>query len=153
MNIYKLGLDKTLTIIHLTLASIYLYLARDLSIGVMKAPGPGLFPQIMGALWFLSSLFVLLTKNHITLAGLDMNTIIRVSKVFCAIIGYFLLIPLAGFSLSTFLILLYVSYVLGNTNWRANTIYSFCGTIIATAIFQWLLQLPLPEPFLEMLDF
>ncbi|SDE41246.1 tripartite tricarboxylate transporter TctB family protein [Sporomusa acidovorans] len=148
----KLGLDKMIAGIHLLLALGYLCGVASLSAGSLKEPGPGMFPAIIGGLWALLSLFTLIRNSQTRGETLEKAVVLRLLKVSAAIVVYFIFIPLTGFSVSTFLVLLVASRLLGNNDWLRNTGFSLLGVVFSVLIFQVVLQLPLPEPFLEMLD-
>ncbi|WP_371380044.1 tripartite tricarboxylate transporter TctB family protein [Sporomusa aerivorans] len=148
-------LNKIIISAHLACAAGYLLVAGSLPLGTLKAPGAGLFPLIIGILWAAVSLFALANRrgeenNGDSPDGADSA---RVFKVSAAIVIYTLLLPVIGFSLSTFLTLMYVSYLMGNHSRVTCLGFSLAGVFLSVLIFQWLLQLSLPEPLLTMLDF
>lgn len=154
-NEAQMTLAKFIISAQLVCAAGYLTVAGSLPLGTLKNPGAGLFPVIIGILWAAVSLFALGNKNDETKkdgepGGADSA---RVCKVGVAILGYALLLPVIGFSLSTFVVLMYVSYLLGNHSLVKRLGFSLAGVLFSVLIFQWLLQLTLPEPLLMLLDF
>ncbi|MDF2874649.1 MAG: tripartite tricarboxylate transporter TctB family protein [Sporomusa sp.] len=145
-------LDKVIISMHVVLAAVYLYGSSSLALGTLKSPGAGMFPLIIGSIWAVISLAAFSGQGQPASERLDKATSVRLTKVGAAIVLYLVLLPVIGFTVSTFLALYYVSHLMGNQGWGNKLRFSLTGVIVSVLIFQWLLQLPLPEPLLAIFD-
>jgi hypothetical protein len=127
----------------------YLIEGRDLRMGTMDAPGPGVFPLIVGMLFALVSLGViadaLTTREPGTArfpAGPSLRRVLIVSSGFVA---YVLSLPVLGFVIATVLFVALYTRVVGRISWLAGIFSGACITAAVWTVFALLLEVHLPE--------
>ncbi len=145
-------LDKVIISLHVVIAAVYLYGSSSLPFGTLKSPGAGMFPLLIGVIWAVISLAAFSGQQQPAGEKTDKETTVRLTKVGAAIVLYLVLLPVIGFTVSTFLVLYYVSQLMGNQGTINKLGFSLAGVIVSVLIFQCLLQLPLPEPLLAICD-
>ncbi len=148
----RLTVDKLLSSFFLLIGVFYVLSSRSLTLGTFSAPGEGFIPIIIGMLMIIFSSILLFrreTSVERSSAGRDVTA--RVIKIAGTILAYVFLIALIGFKLSTFLVLLVSVRIFGGDNWKGNIIFSLITTVFSVILFQVWLQLPLPEPILDLI--
>ena len=117
--------------------------------GTMDAPGPGIFPLVVGVLFALVSLWTvadaLLTKETGTAkfpTGPDLR---RLIVVFAAFLAYVLLLGILGFPLATALFAAFYCRVVGRVSWLWSLIAGVSLAAVVWLVFGFLLEVRLPE--------
>lgn len=154
MKALQLTTDKLIGIFFLVCGAIYLFACKSLNLGTVSSPGEGFIPAIIGSLLAIFSIILLCRREKDVESKeppLERYVIVRIIKVAVASLVYVLFISLIGFKLSTLLVLTVTVRIFGNTNWKGNLIFSIITTIFTVLLFQVWLQLPLPEPILNLI--
>ena len=133
----------------LLFSGVYLLEGRDLTMGTMDAPGPGVFPLVVGVLFALVSLAViadaLLTTEGGTAAFPKRQDLKRLLVIFGAFVAFVLLLEVLGFPIATTLFVTFYTRVVGKIPWLQSVV---CGAGVAAAVwavFDLLLEVRLPE--------
>lgn len=114
-------------------------------------PGPGLFPRWLGGgLFVLSILYII---DSIRNGGLDIRELFpkdaslrKVGAVFLALVLFLLIVPFAGYTLASVLMLFLL--FIGEYKWYSSLLYSICVSASVFYVFKYLLNVPLPVNFL-----
>lgn len=133
----------------LLLCAVYLFEGRGLKMGTMDAPGPGVFPLVVGVIFAFVCLGViadaLLTGEAGTATfprGRDLG---RLIVVFAAFVAYVLLLEVLGFLIASTLFVAFYNRVVGKVSWLWSVV---CGAAVAVSVwvvFDLLLEVRLPE--------
>jgi putative tricarboxylic transport membrane protein len=133
----------------LLFSAVYLLEGRDLRMGTMDAPGPGVFPLIVGILFALVSIGViaeaLLTREPGTAAfpkGPDRK---RLIVVFAAFVAYILLLQVLGFLVATVLFVAFYCRIAGEVPWKWSLVSGAGVAAAVWLVFAFLLEVRLPE--------
>ena len=126
-----------------------------LKIGTLLNPGPGLFPLLSGALFFVLSLPILIRaivtktseKNSLSQlwAGLQWQNIFYTTA---ALLIYSIILDLTGFLLTTLFLFILMFRVMEPIKWKTLIGISIVASIISYVLFDRILQIPLPRGFL-----
>ncbi len=73
---------------------------------------------------------------------------IHIASIVASLCLYTFVMEYIGYLVSTFLFLAFLVAVLGKVSRQATVIVSAGGTLLFTAVFTWLLRIPLPRGFL-----
>ena len=127
--------------------------ALEMDIMMEYAPGPGLFPMIVGVIMFCLSLSLLIEnliskKTDKPSAFSNRTGIMSSMKLFVGLIVFALLIRPAGYIIAIFLLLLYITLVVEKMRPKTSLIASVVVTAGIVLIFQVALQLRLPKGIL-----
>ncbi|WP_188052213.1 tripartite tricarboxylate transporter TctB family protein [Aureimonas fodinaquatilis] len=135
-------------ILGLIFALVYLFEGRNLPVGQMRAPGAGIFPLVVGVIFALVSMGVIIDAlwskmpGKVTLpAGEDRK---RLIIIFCAFLVYVGLINLLGFLISTVLLVIVFTRVVGEVSWLKAAMCGFGLTLLVWLAFAVLLGVRLP---------
>jgi len=130
------------------LGLLYIIVGRDYPLGSAGQPGPGFFPALAGAMLVVSSLATGLEAwlhgGQSTVAWPRGQARRRLLLIVAAILGYVVLLPWAGYHLTSTLVTLIVLRVMGVKSWRVSL-----GTALGLAFLSYyclavLLKVPLP---------
>jgi putative tricarboxylic transport membrane protein len=132
------------------LSAGYLHMTLELPMGEIDQPGAGVFPLLVAGILFVASLSSLWegwqTKaNSPALdlpAGADRA---RLLKLISILLVYFLIIPWAGFSLSSVLFCTLLIRLLSDLTWKRSVVYAFLMTAAIHIIFITILKVPMPS--------
>lgn len=117
----------------------------------MDAPGPGIFPLVVGILFALVSLGViadaLLTKETGTATFPTGPGLRRILVVSAAFVAYVLLLSVLGFPLATALFVAFYSRVVGGVSWLWSLVAGVAVAAGVWLVFGFLLEVRLPEAF------
>jgi len=117
--------------------------------GTMDAPGPGIFPLVVGILFALVSVGViadaLLTREPGTANVPKGQNLKRVLVIFGAFVVYVLSLQVLGFLMATPLFVAFYAHVAGKVSWRKSALCGACVAAAVWVVFDLLLQAPLPE--------
>jgi putative tricarboxylic transport membrane protein len=133
----------------LLLGGGYLIEGWSLKWGSLSAPGPGIFPLVVGVLFALVSLGVMVEALFATTPGAaafpsgpDLRRLVIVSAAFVA---YVFLLNVFGFLLATALFVAFYCRVVGSVSWVWSLVAAFGVAIVVWLVFGFLLEVPLPE--------
>ncbi len=122
----------------------------DLSIGSIRAPGPGFFPFVLSLLLiglaFIIFLQALKKEARPLEKGLKRS---RVAIALGAIILYALLMDPLGYLISTFLLILLLLKIMARKAWWWGPAVACIVTVISYALFKIWLQVLLPDGILR----
>ena len=125
--------------------------ARKVEIGTWTEPGPGFLPFWAG-LTLLAMGLLLLLKTYPQLAGSPAPSFFpqsdswkRVSTTFLSLIAYNLLLTALGFTLMTFLLLVFLIRFIFPQTWTRTLVVAVLGSIFARLLFINFLETQLPK--------
>lgn len=118
-----------------------------LSVGSWRAPGPGLFPVVVGGLLAVTALASLLIRVE---AGEDgaQGGPGRALVGFLLVCGYVAALPWLGFALASFGLLVLWLRLIGARPWATSMATGVLVAVAVTDLFGRVFQVPLPRPFL-----
>lgn len=140
----KLTPEKAISFLLSVLGLVYILAGRNLDLGTLRSPGEGAIPLVAGLLLLGTAVLILLRRQVFAYEKIDNDTLARVIKLAALIVAYVFIMPLLGFKITTFLVLLISGYLLGNKKWLSSIIFSLLVTGVATYLFEGWLKLPLP---------
>lgn len=140
-------------IVGVLLSSGYLHMTLELPMGEMDQPGAGVFPVLVAAILFVTSVSALWEgwQRRENSPALDLpkgSDRIRLLKMIGLLLIYFLAIPWAGFSLSSILFCILLIRLLSTLSWKQSGLYAFLMTAILHLIFITALKVPMPAGIL-----
>jgi putative tricarboxylic transport membrane protein len=143
-------------IVGILLSSGYLHMTLELPMGEMDQPGAGVFPVLVAGILFVASVSALWEgwqrrKNSPALELPEGSDRIRLLKMIGLLLIYFLAIPWAGFSLSSFLFCMLLIRVLSPLSWKQCGLYAFL--MVATLHLIFITALKVPMPLGVLIDF
>ncbi len=120
-----------------------IYEARNMGVGTLSQPGAGLFPLFSGLIILGTAIITFLKSilGKIELSGdEEERTYAPVVYVLAGVLFYYFALPVLGFSLTTFLLLVFLIKIVGGYRWIPGIIYSILMTVISYLIFgKWLM--------------
>jgi putative tricarboxylic transport membrane protein len=131
----------------------YYLAALQYPIGKIDSPGPGLMPRGLGIIFVVLSLYLLSEGLHALRsersrahAGTEEpgDAIKAPLGVTVILVLYALLLPVAGFSIATFLAVFCAGRLLGLEGWAKPVALAVGTTALCFLVFGWLLDVPLP---------
>lgn len=125
-------------------------LAWQLGLGTVSQPGPGFFPFWSGVtLALLAAILALLSTPGFGewKQRSKLTDAFNQPRIVCllAVGAYIAVLPLLGFTSASFLLLMVLTGVIGQSRWRSRVLVSLATVIIFWAIFDLLLGLGLPS--------
>lgn len=133
----------------LLIAGAYLTEGWSLRSGSLDAPGPGIFPLVVGLLFALVSLGVivdaLLAKEPGAATfprGPDLRRLLVVSAAF---VTYVLLLNVLGFPFATAFFVAFYCRVVGSVSWLWSLVAGVGVAAVVWLVFDFLLEVHLPE--------
>jgi putative tricarboxylic transport membrane protein len=133
----------------LLVAGAYLVEGWGLRSGSMDAPGPGIFPLVVGLLFALVSLGVivdaLLAKEPGAATfptGPDLRRLLIISAAF---VTYVVLLNVLGFALATAFFVAFYSRLVGSVSWLWSLVAGVGMAAVVWLVFDFLLEVHLPE--------
>lgn len=131
------------------------YVAQALRIGVgdASAPGSGLYPALVGAVFTVVSLARIAWLRRAQPAATpegreDPRTPPIVYAMFCVLIGFGLAQAIVGFVPALGLMIAVALAVTGYGNWRRRILVAIVASVLAALVFQRWLQVPFPKGLL-----
>ena len=119
------------------------FAARDLGLGSLTAPGPGLWPLVVGLVLAISGAAVAVRP------GDDAEPIGRdawIVVVACLSLAlYTLVIEIVGFEVPTLLLLAFWLRGLGRESWRTTVLVSVGATVVVWVVFILVFGVALPH--------
>jgi len=142
--------DKPTSIFWLFVSVIVAVASYRLGLGNVSAPGSGFTPfgaaVLLGILSIVCFLQTMAREKPTEVQPLFRGTLWpRVVLVFAALLAYAQLIPFAGYSITTFLLMGFLFWIAGQKKTWKVTLYSLATTVLSYYVFsKWLnLQFPL----------
>lgn len=137
-------------IVGILLSAGYLHMTLDLPMGEIDQPGAGVFPLLVAGGLFVASISSLWEGWHHRAHSpkLDLpegSDRVRLIKLIALLLVYFLLIPWAGFSLSSVLFCAALIRLLSELTWWRSALYAFLMTAAIHIIFISILKVPMPS--------
>ena len=132
--------------------SVYL-VSNNFPSGVGGTPGPALFPRfIAGGIALLAAIqFVdAVVSRDSTEKSVTRDDLIRFGIPVALLVGYALVLPLAGFLLTTVSFLVAVMYYSGADDLRVTVPLAFAISVVLQNVFVGFLHVPLPGGPLEL---
>jgi putative tricarboxylic transport membrane protein len=134
----------------LAFAVFYLLEGRDLPLGRMGAPGPGVFPLGVGVIFALVSVGViadaLLTRRPGTASFPEGRDLTRLVLVAGGFVAYVLLLNVFGFVIATFVLVAAFTRLVGNVSVLTAGASGVGVTLAVWAVFTLFLGVRLPSP-------
>ena len=145
-----------------TLLGLFYYASSwqyDLSVNVggVEKPGPGLLPRGLAIATMLCSLLILIasllrsrnTRDKKFKAvcedlGLQKQNLIPAILVILSMVAYLLLIDFAGYLLTSIVLIMFMSWVMGERKWWANGLLALGSGIFTYWLFWMVMRVPLP---------
>jgi len=130
------------------LGLLYIVVGREYPLGSAGQPGPGFFPTLAGAMLVVSSLATgleaWLQRGQSAVAWPRGEARRRLLRIMAALLGYVVLLPWAGYHLTSTLVTVIVLRVMGVSSWGMSL-----GTALGLAFLSYyvlavLLNVPLP---------
>jgi putative tricarboxylic transport membrane protein len=117
--------------------------ARDLGLGSLTDPGPGLWPLVVGAVLVITGAVVAVRPGD----GADpIGPEAWAVVVAClSLVAYTAVIPVVGFEVPTVILLVFWLRVLGGEPWRSTIAVSVGVTVVVYAVFILALGVALPH--------
>lgn len=138
----------TAGVIGLAFAVVYLIEGQELDMGRMAAPGPGIFPMIVGVLLALVSLGVIadawMTRLPARTIFPNGSSLRRLATAFGLFLSYALLFTVLGFLVATPLLVAGYSRVVGQVGWGKAAASGVAVTAGVWAVFTLILGVRLP---------
>jgi putative tricarboxylic transport membrane protein len=146
--------DRVSSLLFLAVAIGICYGSIRLSLGDIHSPGPGFFPFLVGGILCLLSLAVFL-RSLSELPGDERKPFwpnpkrhFKMAYVIIALILYTIGMNYLGFSLTTFLFLVFLMRYIDPQRWSVVLSVSILSTIIALWAFKYWLDVSLPTGIL-----
>jgi putative tricarboxylic transport membrane protein len=130
---------------------IYLWESRELGVGELDNPGPGLFPILIGVAFGVTSLSVIIEglrnpeKKQLQLpVGKERRTLLSIVGGFAAFV---ILLPVLGFLISAPILMVAYMRIMGQKPWWQCVLFAVITVAAVYVIFAMLIDVRLPEPF------
>ena len=126
--------------------------ASRLRLGSFHTPGPGLYPLLLGSVIVFLSLCLVIQSAKATkeAASFSGPTLKRVASVYVALLFYFVILEYAGFLISTFLLVSYLSIIIGRQRVAGALLRAFIITGLSYLLFDVALKSELPKGLLGL---
>ena len=132
----------------LLFAILYLIEGRNLEIGRLNAPGPGIFPLVVGVIFALVSAGViadaLLTKDAGKATFPQGEDRKRLVTIYSSFVLYAVLFNVIGFPLATFALVTLFTRIVGEISWQKAILCGVGTTLLMWVTFVILLGVRLP---------
>jgi len=137
----------------LTGGLVYLLAAFQYPLGELAAPGPGLMPRLLGWIFIGLSAYLLGSNFYKKLENQGNAEASKAEPSFSfkvplqlliILILYWAALTTLGFSLSTFLAMVFLSRLLGLAGWVKPIILGISAVALANLLFALALDVPLP---------
>lgn len=144
--------DRTAGGILLLVGLSIIWQASRLRLGSFHTPGPGLYPLLLGSVIVLLSLCLIISsaKKSKDAASYSGQSLKRVGFVYVALLFYFAILEVAGFLISTFLLVSYLSIIIGRQRVAGALLRAFIITGLSYLLFDVALKSELPKGLLGL---
>jgi hypothetical protein len=137
--------DRRLALGLAALALLYLAAGRRYPLDTLAAPGPGVFPVAAGAALLLVAAWLFVVAPSAGAARLDEGPWSRPALVIAAaLVSYAALLPLAGFAVTSFALVVVAAWCMGLPGWWRPLALGAGVAAAARVLFVWWLGVPLP---------
>ncbi len=119
-----------------------------LGLGTLRAPGPGLFPFILGVLLACVSLPIIGGALRAAEFGEWRFKIMKPAIIVAAMLVYALVLNTFGFLITTFCFILLLLRTIDTRSWRLSLAFSASVAFVANVVFVNFLQVELPSGFI-----
>jgi putative tricarboxylic transport membrane protein len=145
--------DVTVALSLIGLAVFILLEAGKLSFGSMRVPQTAFFPVVLATLLLILSLILLVGALRRAPTGRGIDRIeaegwFRIGATLVTLIGFAFALERLGFLLSTFLLMVLLLRAIEPQAWHKVLAVALVTSLVAYAIFGWLLGIPLPAGIL-----
>jgi len=145
--------DVTVALILIGLAAFILLETGKLSFGSLRVPQTAFFPIVLATLLLVFSLILLgqALRGAPTGRGIDRIEAegwFRIGATLATLVGFALALERLGFLLSTFLLMVLLLRAIEPQAWPKVIAVALVTSLVAYAIFGWLLGIPLPDGIL-----
>ena len=145
--------DVTVALILTGLAAFVLLEAGRLSFGSMRVPRTAFFPVILATLLLILSLILLGRALRGAPTGRGPERIeaegwYRIGATLATLVGFALALERLGFLLSTLLLMVLLLRAIESLSWPRVLAVALVTSLVAYALFGWLLGIPLPAGIL-----
>jgi hypothetical protein len=126
--------------------------ASRLRLGSFHTPGPGLYPLLLGSVIVFLSLCLILSSTRKMKEGPSVSgqSLKRVGSVYVALLIYFAVLEYAGFLVSTFFLVSYLSIIIGRQKAVWALLRAFIITGLSYLLFDVALKSDLPKGLLGL---
>ncbi len=125
---------------------------RSLRTGSFSGPGPGLFPLCLGVLLIIFSMISFFVSNPEKLPKLSWGMIPRSAWYVIGILfAYRYSLPVFGYSLSTFILFIFLLKFVGGRSWLPSIVWSGAITAVSNLLFIQALGVLFPEGILRIM--
>lgn len=125
-----------------------LWQGRHLSIGSLRAPGPGFFPTLIALTLMILSLFLIIPvekKKKKERQSFSARSAGRVLTVLVPLLFYFFFLEYLGFVVTSFLLLTVLFVGFASQRWHIAVLEASLFTGVAYVLFDMLLKSQLPK--------
>ena len=146
-------LDLISSFFLLVLALMISILSYKMKLGLWSNPGPGFFPFCAGIVLGAVSLIILVRCLLSSSGGKDRlwppkGAIKNIVFVIAALFFYVAFLENIGFSICTFLAMVFYVRVIGSQKWISAVLFAVITTLISYMLFEMVLKAQLPPGFL-----
>jgi putative tricarboxylic transport membrane protein len=137
-------LRRIASLLLLALGVAALLMARDMGLGELTAPGPGLWPAIVAALLTLTAAALLFLDPAEDYEPWTAGT----ARIVAGLVGlalFVLLFEIIGFVVPAFLLLLGWLRYFGDESWRMALVLAVAGSLVLYLVFVTALGVPFPD--------
>ena len=142
-------MEKIYGLVVFSLGVAILWQGRGLSLGGLRAPGPGFFPTLLAANLMVLSLFLIIPKGEkkkeMEEHAFPWRSRMRVLRVFVALLAYFFLLEYLGFLIVSFLFITFLFLSFASLKKHTVTLLGFVSTALAYLLFEVFLKGNLPK--------
>jgi hypothetical protein len=142
-------MDRIWGILIFLLGGAILWQGKNLTIGTLRGPGPGFFPNLVAALMMILSLFLIIPKKQEKGESVFPKSAIRVLILFFVLLTYSLGLEHFGFILVSFLLMTYLFKAFSDSQkWHIAVFWALLSVGFAYVLFDVLLESNLPKGIL-----
>jgi putative tricarboxylic transport membrane protein len=141
------SMDRIAGGVVLLIGMAVIWQATRLHIGSFAAPGPGLFPLLLGLIIALLSiaLIIFAEETNGDKGAFSWRSLKRVALVYGALLFYYAVLELVGFLIASFALLLFLSLVIGKQRIVGSLLRAVIMTGLSYLLFEVALKSQLPK--------
>jgi putative tricarboxylic transport membrane protein len=150
-----MGRSEQVTSLVLVVTAIVVCIgASRIGLGTFRSPGSGLIPFLAGVFLALFALAILikssLKEKSETISTPEQRDVRKVIKTITGMFAYVFLLPLLGYSITTFLLMLFFFKGIETLEWKWAIIASGIIWVVSYFVFDVWLQCQLPEGLFDL---
>ncbi len=140
-------MDRISGIVVFLLGTVIFWQSRTLSIGSLRAPGPGFFPTLLAFILCLLSICLIVPRRREEgrKGAASPRSVTRVVLVSVFLLAYFYFFEFLGFAIISFLLMASLFLVVAGKRWHTSILWAFVSTGLAYLLFDVLLKSNLPR--------